>query len=139
MFLENEPINENIIKGFIFNLVGSDRPMHEIIQPNLLEQKHVMNSQFDCISELEFFYSDFEKTRNKLITEINGNMTSNDKEFLLSLKMGDPDWNIYNFKDYPSVQWKLINIQKLKKNNSEKHQHLLAQLKEKLYSPKEKD
>jgi hypothetical protein len=29
-----------------------------------------------------------------------------DKVFLLSIKMGIPDWHIYDFKDFPAAQWK---------------------------------
>lgn len=45
----------------------------------------------------------------------------NDKNFLLSIEEGKPDWSIYNFQDFPAVQWKLKNIEKLKSTNLVKH------------------
>ena len=50
-------------------------------------------------------------------------MTKEDKAFLVSFEMGEPDWTKFElpyFKDYPSVQWKLINLLKLKKQNPAK-------------------
>ena len=50
-------------------------------------------------------------------------MTAEDKAFLVSFEMGEPDWDkvaFPYFKDYPSVQWKLVNLLKLKKQNPAK-------------------
>ena len=47
-------------------------------------------------------------------------MTEEDKSFLFSFEMGQPEWKGYEFeyfKDYPSVQWKLLNLKKLAKQN----------------------
>lgn len=132
LFLENATIDKNLMKGFIYNLISSDRPMNEIIRPNLLDQEHVLKSQFEGMSNIDFTYHDFEETREQLIKEVNKNLSSKDKDFLMSIKMGEPDWDIYDFMEYPSVQWKLMNIQKLKKNNPVKHQGYVDLLKKKL-------
>lgn len=50
-------------------------------------------------------------------------MTEEDVSFLYSFEMGEPDWlnsSYAEFEKYPSVQWKLLNLQKLKKNNPRK-------------------
>ena len=50
-------------------------------------------------------------------------MTDADKKFLISFESGQPEWNGYEFeyfKDYPSVQWKLLNLKKLAKQNPQK-------------------
>ena len=47
-------------------------------------------------------------------------MTEADKKFLISFESGQPEWDGYEFeyfKDYPSVQWKLLNLKKLAKQN----------------------
>ncbi len=128
LFLENNTIDRNIMKGFIYSLIGSDRPMHEIINPNLLNQEKAMSSQFEGMSDVGFSYKEFEETRTRLIKEINENFSPTDKQFLLSIKSGEPDWSIYDFENYPSTQWKLMNIQKLIRNNPEKHQQLFEAL-----------
>ena len=52
-------------------------------------------------------------------------MTEADKKFLISSESGQPEWDGYEFeyfKDYPSVQWKLLNLKKLAKQNLQKLQ-----------------
>ncbi|OYY02505.1 MAG: nucleotidyltransferase, partial [Sphingobacteriia bacterium 35-40-5] len=56
------------------------------------------------------------------------------KDFLLAFKSGIPNWGLYNFEMFPSIKWKLQNIQKLKETNSAKHLEQYESLKEKLNS-----
>ena len=35
-----------------------------------------------------------------------------DKAFLLSLNRLTPDWSIYDYQNFPSVKWKLLNLEK---------------------------
>ena len=79
-----------------------------------------------------FSYEDFEVTREKLIKIIHENLTDKDKEFLLSVKNVTPDCSIYDFERFPAVQWKLLNLKKLKTNNPEKHKEQYEALKLKL-------
>jgi hypothetical protein len=97
-----------------------------------LNQEKTLEVQFDCMSAMDFSYNDFEETRIKLITTIDSSLISADKEFILSNKKAEPYWSIYDFKNYPSLQWKLMNIKNLKRINPEKHQSLFELLKEKL-------
>lgn len=58
-------------------------------------------------------------------------MTEPDKKFLVSFESGQPEWGGYEFeyfKDYPSVQWKLLNLKKLAKQNPQKLQENVGQL-----------
>lgn len=64
-----------------------------------------------------------------MITEVNNALTQNDKAFILSVEEGNPNWTIYDFKDFPAVQWKLQNIDRLEKANPEKHKKMIAALK----------
>jgi hypothetical protein len=67
-----------------------------------------------------------------LVQVVNQSLTQKDKEFLLSVKNVNPDWSIYDFQRFPSINWKLQNLQKLKANNPAKHKEQLERLKEKL-------
>lgn len=130
--LENEGFSEEIKTGFLFCLISSDRPINEIIRPNLKDQNLTMRNHFEGMSKEPFAYAEFEDTRRKLIQTINAELTSEDKEFLISIKEGNPNWGIYDFSQFPAVQWKLRNIQTLKAGNPKKHAEQLAILKEKL-------
>ncbi len=45
----------------------------------------------------------------------------------------DPDWTIYDFKEYPSIKWKIQNLEKLKRENPDKYQSMINQLQAVLY------
>lgn len=115
----------DIREGLIFCLLGSDRPIHESFAPMLIDQHSAMEKQFNGMTDTPFSYEDFEQTRDKLIADVRSLMTDADRQFLLSFEMGEPQWDGYEFeyfRNYPSVQWKLLNLSKLKKSNPTKLQ-----------------
>lgn len=130
--LEHEGITEEIKRGFLFSLLSSQRPLREILFPNKIDQRETFNNQFQGMTNEEFYYGDFENTRDILIQEIHESLTPIDIKFILDFKSGDPDWSYYDFGNFPAVQWKLGNIRKLKEKNPERHFEILANLKKKL-------
>ena len=120
-------------EGLIFCLLGSDRPIHESFSPRLIDQREPMANQFEGMTDIPFTYEEFEETRSKLIADVKQLMTDADKHFLLSFESGKPEWEGYEFeyfKDYPSVKWKQINLEKLAKQNPLKLEDEANKLKE---------
>ena len=71
------------------------------------------------------------KRRAMLVNDVKSLMTDADKKFLISFESGQPEWDGYEFeyfKEYPSVQWKLLNLKKLAKQNSQKLQEEVDKL-----------
>jgi len=132
LLMENEGFSDDIRVGFVLCLLSSPRPFHEVLVPNSLDQRKAMENQFTGMSDVEFTYDDFEKTREQLVETVNTNLTAKDKAFLLSVENCEPDWSIYDFERFPAVQWKLQNLRKLKKDDPDKHRHHYEALKEKL-------
>ena len=113
----------DVKEGLIFCLLGSDRPIHESFAPNLIDQHEAMERQFSGMSEIPFTYNDFEATREKLVNDVNSVMTEDDRRFLIGFKELSVDWEnspYSSFKEYPSVRWKMQNLQKLKASNPKK-------------------
>ncbi len=131
--LDNEGFTEEVKQGFMLGLIGSGRPLHEIIRPNFLDQRATMTNHFAGMSANPFSYQDFETYREKLVGIIHSNLTDRDKEFLLSFKQLTPNWAIYDFERFPSVQWRLKNLQDLKVQNPGKLQELHDELERKLF------
>lgn len=114
---------ERTREGLLFCLLGSDRPLHESFAPNLIDQKDALANQFEGMTDVPFSYEEYEEARTKLVADVNALMTPQDKAFLVSFELAEPDWDGFDFhyfKDYPSVQWKLMNLMKLKKQNPAK-------------------
>ena len=130
--LENEGFTDEIKQGFIYNLLSSSAPINEVLLPNLLDQRKILESQFEGMSVEPFTYSDFEKARQSLLEAIQGGLTLEDRKFMLSVKDLSPDWSVYDFKDFPSVKWKLQNIERLRSDNPSKYHEQRDQLKNKL-------
>lgn len=122
--------------GLIFFLLGSDKPLIESLQPNLVDQKRSLKNQFQGMSDVPFDYTDFENTRKVLIENVNQNLTDMDREFLLTFENGVPDWDkccAGNLNSYPSIQWKLKNILTLKETNPSKFSEGIKKLSQFLF------
>lgn len=128
--LQNEGFTDGIKKGFMLCLLSSNRPLNEMLKPNLIDQREAMVNQFEGMSSEPFTYTDFENSRVQLIETIHQNLTDKDKGFLLSFNEATPDWNIYDFERFPAVQWKLQNLNTLKAKNPEKFNEFKASLEE---------
>ena len=132
ILMENEGFRDAVREGFLLCLLCSGRPINELIAPNFQDRSLAMSSQFAGMSNIEFTYQDFEKTREQLVETVNKSLTGKDKAFLLSVKNCEPDWSIYDFERFPAVQWKLHNLRKLKEGSRDKHNQLYEVLREKL-------
>jgi hypothetical protein len=91
-----------------------------------------MENQFSGMSEEQFTYEEYEFIRVKMIKTVQESLTEEDKLFILAFKDVAPNWSIYNFEAYPSIIWKLINLEKIKASNPKKHNELYDSLKRKL-------
>jgi predicted nucleotidyltransferase component of viral defense system len=131
--LQNEGFTNEIKKGFMLCLLSSNRPLDEMLHPNFIDQRETLVNQFEGMSTEPFTYEDFEKSRKELVCVIHQNLTEKDKEFIIGFSKGIPDWSIYDFEKFPSVQWKLQNLIKLKNGNPEKYKLMLASLEKVLY------
>jgi predicted nucleotidyltransferase component of viral defense system len=126
----------DVKNGLIFYLLGSDKPLIESLQPNPIDQKQALENQFQGMSDVPFEYADFEATRMELIEKVNKSLNEIDREFLLSFESGSPDWDkccAGDLSSYPSIQWKLRNIQTLKETNFSKFNKGVEKLKQFLF------
>ncbi|MFY0652564.1 MAG: nucleotidyl transferase AbiEii/AbiGii toxin family protein [Cyclobacteriaceae bacterium] len=128
--LQNEGISNEIKKGLLLSILSSNRPVHELLQTNLQDQQTTFENQFSGMTVEPFTYEDFEITRKQLITKIFESWTDSDKQFLIGFLKLEPDWGIYDFERFPSVQWKIQNLTKLKHDNPYKHREQVELLME---------
>lgn len=136
LLFENEGFTDEIWQGFKIGIISHYKPINELISPILKDQKLAFENQFAGMTSIEFSYDDYVKTRTLLIETIRQRLTENDKEFLLSFELGKPEWSLFPYsvlKELPAIQWKLLNINKLKKENPKKHQLILDKLRKTLH------
>lgn len=100
-----------------------------MLDPHLLDQRTAFENQFEGMTTIEFSYDDYEATRLQLIETVKASLSEEDKAFLLSLNRLTPDWSIYDYQNFPSVKWKLLNLEKFKQDNPEAYAQQLNELK----------
>lgn len=131
-YLMEDTSFDSVRNGLLFCLAGSDKPIVESIVPNEVDQREALEKQFAGMTDEPFSYEDYECTRRQLHKYVSEGLTTNDKQFLVSFEAGEPDWSLCaagNLNDYPSVQWKLLNLAKLRKQNPAKLQTEVERLK----------
>ncbi len=133
LLLEDEGITDDIKYAFIVYLISHPRPMVELLNPNFKNIKEIFIKEFKGMSRIPVDLFELIEVRKNLIDTLNGLLTDQDKNFLLSVKSGIPDWSKFPLslvQNLPSVKWKLININKMNKN---KHQIAYNKLKKHLF------
>jgi len=132
ILMENEGITDDIRAAFVIYLASHDRPMSELLEPNLKDFRQLFEQEFAGMADEEVEHDELVAVRDRLIETIRNTMTGNEKKFLLSIKQGQPDWNLMpvaGIEQLPAIQWKLMNIRKMdKKKKKESLQKLQAAL-----------
>ena len=130
-YMKDETLDE-VKDGLFLCLLGSDKPIIESLCPNDINQEEALEHQFKGMTDIPFTYKDYESSRNDIIRKVNACFTDEDKDFIISFEEGSPQWELGcagDLRKYPSVQWKLLNIEKLKKQNQKKFQEGIDKLK----------
>lgn len=128
---QNREFNDEVKNGFIMFLLCHFRPMHELIQPHLLDQRETFDRQFLGMTIDVFNYQICEEARIALVEQIGKSLTEKDKTFLVSFNKAEPIWSLFSLRgveNLPGVKWKLQNIENLKNSNPKKHSQLVESL-----------
>ncbi len=128
LLFENEGLTESIRKAFIVYLISHNRPIYELLAPNRIDIKHIFDNEFHGMTNTHVTLDELVTIREQLILKIKTDLTLEEKKFLLSIKKREPDWHllgIEGIEKLPSVQWKLLNLNKM---NCLQYQKALNQL-----------
>jgi len=132
MYFKQYSYTRELHQAFIVYLLSSKRPMSELIKPNSLDMNSTYEKQFDGMTSIDISCKTLEEVRTQLFDIVSSSFTEEEKEFLISFKRGEPKWDlltIEHLQDFPSVKWKLHNIQSMP---SIKRKQALSQLERKL-------
>jgi predicted nucleotidyltransferase component of viral defense system len=120
--LANEGISDELRRAFIVYLVSSNRPFAEILAPTRLDIAQEFARGFDGMTDTPVTMDSLLQAREQLIAEIVGKMPVDHKNFLVSLKKGEPEWALLGVKGaegLPAVRWRLENLAKMDKTKRE--------------------
>ncbi len=130
--LDSPGLTPAIRQGFLIHLISHDRPMHEVIDPPRKDVRAAFETEFEDMTDDSVEYETLVEARERLIVRLKTDLTLPEKQFLLSIKEGKPEWKLIDFEGVerlPAVQWKLKNIGKMA---PAKREEQLAKLRKKL-------
>jgi predicted nucleotidyltransferase component of viral defense system len=132
ILMENEGITDEIRSAFVIYLASHNRPMSELLDPNEKDFHTLYEQEFAGMTAEGVEHDELVAVRKTLIETIVKTMTENEKKFLISIKQGNPEWDLMpvaGIARLPAIQWKLVNIRKMKQEKqAESLQKLQAAL-----------
>ena len=124
LLYDNEGLTDDLFRTFLIYIASSPRPAHELLNPTLIKLDQPYTQEFEGMTRASVSLQELLDTRNRLIADIQSRFDENTKRFLMSLHDGTPDFDAIDrprAADLPAVRWKLINLEKLKNENADKH------------------
>jgi hypothetical protein len=130
MLFQYGKFNTAMRKAFIVYLISHDRPMVEVLNPRFADIQSVFETEFQGMTFEEVTCEDLEMAREELVSIIARELTIEEKQFIVSVKEGTPQWelvDIQGIENLPAVKWKLLNISKM---NPSKHKKAVSKLRD---------
>lgn len=112
-----------IVECFVCYLAGHNRPVHEVLFSNDIDLSTAFENEFVGMTRTPITLEELQKVRAKLKKELPARLTKDQRQFLIGLVAGEPDWTLMkcrHLEKLPAVQWKLHNLGRLKKSNPQK-------------------
>jgi predicted nucleotidyltransferase component of viral defense system len=116
LLLEGGGITREIRRAFVVYLAGHNRPMGELLSPNLKDISEAFETQFVGMTEEPVSLVDLVEIQRRLPEELVSQLDEDERAFLLAMKRGEPDWTqlgLDHLEKLPALQWKLQNTRKM--------------------------
>ncbi len=130
LLLENEGLTDAVRRAFVVYLASHPRPMAELLAPGYQSLQGPFNNEFIGMTRVTVTIKELEETRERMVSLIRKTLTPAERRFLLSMKEGNPEWDLPALPDLeklPALQWKVRNILRLMENKA-KHQAAVEKL-----------
>ncbi len=124
LLYENEGLTDGLFRTFLFYVASSGRPPHELVRPSLAPLEEAFVKEFEGMTTRPVSLEELKTARHQMTADLLARLDDNAMRFLLSLHDGQPDFEAIGLpqgSDLPDVRWKILNFEKLKAQNPEKH------------------
>lgn len=123
--LAAEGLSDDLFRAFLVYLVSHPRPAHELLCPHLLDVAAQYDEQFVGMTVTPVGLNVLLDARRRLIDAIESRARQDDaRNFLLGFHALEPDFNTIGLPDslaeLPAVRWKLLNLERLRRENGTK-------------------
>lgn len=123
LLYENEGLTDDLFRTFLVYAACSKRPLHELIEPNMISIDRSFAQEFDGMTVEHVPLETLLAARERLVHDIQARVVGAAADFLLSVHDGAPDFDLIGLPAaaaLPAIRWKLINLEKLRAANPEK-------------------
>jgi predicted nucleotidyltransferase component of viral defense system len=134
---EHEGITPAIRRAFIVYLASHNRPVHEVLFPALRDIEYDYANNFQGMTAETIPLASLLAARERMVRELQEGLDMNERQFLLSLLTGEPNWpllGIAHIDQLPAIRWKLNNLLQLKRSNAKRFAAQTDELKARLAS-----
>jgi Nucleotidyl transferase AbiEii toxin, Type IV TA system len=132
---ERGGLTAEIVECFVCYLAGHNRPVHEVLFSRDVDMSSAFANEFVGLTQNSITLAELQQVRCKLKNELPTALTANQRDFLLGLVAGEPNWQVMkcpHLSQLPAIRWKLQNLAKLKKSNPRKFDQQAEELRAKL-------
>lgn len=126
--------DEETMDCFVVYLAGHNRPMHEVLFPNIKPLGPIFENEFEGMTTEAVELAALEEVRRRMLGELPRALSARQSEFLLSMARAAPDWTLLPYshiEHLPAIQWKLLNLERLRKSGkrfAQQHDELASRL-----------
>jgi predicted nucleotidyltransferase component of viral defense system len=107
-------LTKDMIDCFVVYLAGHNRPVHEVLFGRDKNITRDYNSGFVGMTEVPCDLDTLLETRQRLRQELPARLTPDQRQFLLGLVRGEPDWSLItvpHVAELPALRWKRANLE----------------------------
>ena len=124
LLYDNEGLTDELFNVFMVYVASSGRPMHELLAPTVSFRENLYDDEFLGMTSKAVSREALAQTGRRLHADIRSRLHGDVAAFLLSLHDAEPDFNLIRLPEaaeLPAVRWKLVNLEKLKQADPNKH------------------
>jgi predicted nucleotidyltransferase component of viral defense system len=120
--LKHEGITPGIRRAFVVYLASHNRPVHEVLFPELRDIQMDYERNFIGMTSQPTELAELLEPRDRMINELHAGLDADERRFLLSLVRAQPEWELLGIphvSELPAVRWKLQNLARLQRERAE--------------------
>lgn len=111
--LQNEGVTTGIRQAFLVYLMSHNRPMNELLNPNLQDLTKIFETEFLGMTKEAITLEDLKAAGNRLVDTLRRDLTDSERRFLIAFKNGSPNWENFfkpDVQNFPGILWKQKNL-----------------------------
>lgn len=121
---EHGGLTDNLFRVFMAYVASSGRPVHELLAPAAPLNKALYNDEFIGMTREKISQEALIEAGALLHEDVRKRLTGDIATFLLSLHDAEPRFDLIGLAKVaglPAIRWKLMNLERLKRENPAKH------------------